>query len=491
MATIFKRGGKKAKGYYYVQWYDHQGKRRTRCTKTTDKATAERIAKQLESQTALRREGVIDPETDVVARESRRTIDEHLADFVAKMKAAGRDPKHIAITARYIRSIADFAGFRRIRDIQAEGVTRYASCLRDKGRSARTVQAYLTAIKSFTKWLAESRKLPHDPLMGLKKPSPKTDRRIERRMLLPEEWRWLKWATQRGPERYGMTPAERVLLYETAIQTGLRSKELRSLTPGLLFVDADPPYLMCKADATKNRKDAKQYVQPELAAALRDHVARKAPKAAVFNLPHESNLARMLRDDLAEARRLWAAEAIEDPQEYARRQESDFLAAENHEGESIDFHALRHTCGAWLAMTGVNPKVVQSVMRHSSITLTMDTYGHLFPGQEADAVERMRGMLGNSAEKPDTLAATGTDGAASPLDGYCSALQLAQQLGRETVRMPAKHCDEADDHKAQEKTPKPLQIQDLSVELRHNARACQSTPAGTRTPDPLIKSQLL
>ncbi len=34
--------------------------------------------------------------------------------------------------------------------------------------------------------------------------------------------------------------------------------------------------------------------------------------------------------------------------------------------------------------------MVQQVMRHQSITLTMDTYGHLFPGQEADAVDRMR-----------------------------------------------------------------------------------------------------
>jgi hypothetical protein len=33
-----------------------------------------------------------------------------------------------------------------------------------------------------------------------------------------------------------------------------------------------------------------------------------------------------------------------------------------------------------------HPKVVQTIMRHSQITLTMDTYGHLFPGQAAEAV---------------------------------------------------------------------------------------------------------
>ncbi|MBI3862791.1 MAG: site-specific integrase, partial [Planctomycetia bacterium] len=37
---------------------------------------------------------------------------------------------------------------------------------------------------------------------------------------------------------------------------------------------------------------------------------------------------------------------------------------------------MRHTCGAWLAMAGAHPKAVQAIMRHSTIVLTMDTYGH-------------------------------------------------------------------------------------------------------------------
>ena len=64
--------------------------------------------------------------------------------------------------------------------------------------------------------------------------------------------------------------------------------------------------------------------------------------------------------------------------------------------------ALRHTCGAWFAMAGEYPTVVQKVMRHESITLTMDTYGHLFPG----AVGRLRPILDTREE---ALQATGTD----------------------------------------------------------------------------------
>jgi len=110
-------------------------------------------------------------------------------------------------------------------------------------------------------------------------------------------------------------------------------------------------------------------------------------------MPYNSDVARMLRADLADAREAWLDDANRDPKEYARRKQSDFLLETNQEGEVLDFHALRHTCGAWLAMTGAHPKVVQTVMRHSTITLTMDTYGHLFPGQEADAISRLPDML--------------------------------------------------------------------------------------------------
>ena len=128
-------------------------------------------------------------------------------------------------------------------------------------------------------------------------------------MLLPEEWRLLETATETGPARFGVTNTERLLLYRTAIQTGLRSSELRSLTRGRLYLDSEPPYITCKAGSTKNRKDARQYIQPELAASLEAHIARKAPRTPVFNLPHESNVARMLRDDLADARKRWLAKA--------------------------------------------------------------------------------------------------------------------------------------------------------------------------------------
>ena len=148
---------------------------------------------------ALRRDGVVDPTLDAISAESQRSVLEHFADLENKLRTAGRTEKHVNSTARFIRWVADHAGFRSVADISADGVNRYAGMLRDEGRAARTIQAHLSAVKAFTRWLTEHHKLPRDPLASVRKPNPRSDRRRERRMLLPDEMPWLKVATETGP----------------------------------------------------------------------------------------------------------------------------------------------------------------------------------------------------------------------------------------------------------------------------------------------------
>lgn len=55
--------------------------------------------------------------------------------------------------------------------------------------------------------------------------------------------------------------------------------------------------------------------------------------------------------------------------------------------EGLRFHDLRHTCASILISQGAHPKEIQARLGHSSITTTMDRYGHLFPslGAKLDA----------------------------------------------------------------------------------------------------------
>ena len=48
-------------------------------------------------------------------------------------------------------------------------------------------------------------------------------------------------------------------------------------------------------------------------------------------------------------------------------------------------HALRHAAASLFIEQGWNPKKIQTLLGHASITMTMDVYGHLFESGEGDA----------------------------------------------------------------------------------------------------------
>ncbi|MGH9119666.1 MAG: tyrosine-type recombinase/integrase [Acidimicrobiales bacterium] len=52
-------------------------------------------------------------------------------------------------------------------------------------------------------------------------------------------------------------------------------------------------------------------------------------------------------------------------------------------------HELRHTCAALLIAEGADPKAIQAQLRHSSIQITFDVYGHLFPGHLDSVMDRL------------------------------------------------------------------------------------------------------
>lgn len=51
-----------------------------------------------------------------------------------------------------------------------------------------------------------------------------------------------------------------------------------------------------------------------------------------------------------------------------------------------NFHSLRHAAASLFIEQGWSPKKIQTIMGHSSIQVTFDIYGHLFPDMENDAI---------------------------------------------------------------------------------------------------------
>jgi hypothetical protein len=96
-------------------------------------------------------------------------------------------------------------------------------------------------------------------------------------------------------------------------------------------------------------------------------------------------------------------------------------------GRYIDFHALRHTTGSFLVASGAHPKVVQSILRHSDINLTMGRYTHVFSGQESEAVAELPDLSLPSKEKQIAVA-TGTENV-TPTDlTYTGKIDVRQRI---------------------------------------------------------------
>jgi len=183
-----------------------------------------------------------------------------------------------------------------------------------------------------------------------------------------------------------------------AVESGLRRNELKTLTVGSF--DFDRLTVKVEAGYSKHRREDVLPLRKETAAAFRSFLTGKLPTARVFNMPDKT--AKMFKADLAAAGIDYVDEA----------------------GRYRDFHILRHTTGSLLAVSGVHPKVAQSIMRHSDINLTMSRYTHIFRGQESDAVAKLPDFSISSSQQQ---VATGTDN--NPVDvAQSSPEKLTPQL---------------------------------------------------------------
>ena len=59
---------------------------------------------------------------------------------------------------------------------------------------------------------------------------------------------------------------------------------------------------------------------------------------------------------------------------------------------STRFHDLRHSYAAMLIAQGAHPRAIMERMGHSTITVTLDTYGHLLPKLDAALDDAIDGM---------------------------------------------------------------------------------------------------
>jgi integrase len=331
----------------------------------------------------------------------------HLSDYRRTLEARGNVSGHVAKARARVAAILVGMKATWLGDIAAGPVLEWLAERRRRSMSVSTSNGYLTAVKSFTRWLWKDKRLPADPLAHLSRLNAKPHLRHQRRAMIEAELRVLLDAAGTSAIVFrGLTGQDRRMLYATAMGTGFRASELASLSPGSFELNADPRIVRVQAGYTKNRKEAVQPLPADLADALRGYLDGKPAGRPLWPGTWNVAAAEMLRLDLDSGRKAWLENA-QNASERERRATDDFLAYRDAAGRVADFHALRHSYVTLLSLSGVAPKLAQELARHSDIRLTMNVYTHAGLYDLAGAVESLPRLL--SATAPEALRATGTD----------------------------------------------------------------------------------
>jgi integrase len=331
-----------------------------------------------------------------------RNLEELLTEFEQSLKAQELNARYVGDCVDLPRLMFKECGFEHFKDINANRVEVYLKDLREgrivqtnkRGRpkktrklSYRRSNMYLKAAKLFCSWLIKRGYAYESPLNPLKMLDCRLDRRHVRRALDTDELKQFLYATATGPERFGMTGAERFLLYRFACETGLRADEIRKLRK--VDFDFGAKTVRVKAETAKGRREDTQHLSPGLAGELRDFMAAKLPDAKAFGgwytaLTDKTVL--IIQKDLAAAG----------------------IPYKDESGRVFDFHSLRGQCATLLALSGVSMKTAQTILRHKDVNLTANVYTHVLRGQEAQAVAALPDLSMASLEAQVSVK-TGTD----------------------------------------------------------------------------------
>ncbi len=377
MASIFKPKGK---AKYVILYTDDKGRRRKKAG-ATDKAVTQRIAAKLENDVALRKQGLIDPAAERFATHERRPIRTHLEDYRAALHAKGNTKKHVDLSVGRALRVISLAGPDRLNELDRDRVQGALAALR-KELSLGTINHHRAAIQGFSRWLWKGGRLRDDPLVGVTGFNAREDRRHDRRTLGVDDLRRLIRAAERGPRYRRMTGPARALCYRLAVSSGLRYSEIRSLTPAAF----DGESVTIAAGYAKNGQTATLPLPGDVASDLAAWIGGMPEDAPIFPLPGRG--ADMLKVDL----------------------EAAGLPYRDAAGLVFDFHSLRCQTATLADQAGCSPRVVQRMMRHSTLELT----GRYTRPRAVDMEDAARSMptLRPSSRERGMIEATGTDDAA-------------------------------------------------------------------------------
>ncbi len=254
-----------------------------------------------------------------------------------------------------LRVLPEF-GDVRLADLRRPDLQEFVEKLLGDGLNPSTIQVALLPLRAIYRRALSRGELAVNPTTGLEMPAVRGGRD---RIADPAEAAALLAAL----------PNEDRPLWATALYAGLRRGELQALRRRDVDLAAGVIHVQHGWDAKEGEIETKGKNR------------RRVPMAAV------------LRDYLLEYR--LRSDTAGDALVFGRTPESPFrpdgpqrqadTAWKKAGLRRITLHECRHTAASLYIAAGVNAKALSTFLGHSSITVTIDRYGHLMPGSEEEA----------------------------------------------------------------------------------------------------------
>ncbi len=265
------------------------------------------------------------------------------------------DPYKPAAIRDYERNlrlrILPVLGHLRLREVKTKDVQRLVDDLVRTGLAPATIDAALTPMRALYRRAVARGDATVNPTVGIEKPAV---RYSDRRVVPPD---------QAGAMIAALEPGERAL-WATALYAGLRRGELIGLRPedvdlGVGVICVERGWDMLEGEIPPKSRQGRRKVP--IAAVLRDHLDQQLLTTEagrpLFGTP---NWIARTND---RARRRWQERGL----------------------PVLTLHEARHSYASFGIAAGLNAKTLSVYMGHANIRITLDLYGHLFPGSETEA----------------------------------------------------------------------------------------------------------
>lgn len=210
----------------------------------------------------------------------------------------------------------------------------------------------------------------------------------------------------------GPVPAADRPILATAMYGGLRRGELQALRAE----DIDLAGGIIRVEYGWDWKDGEIRLKS-------DAGRRRVPISAILRDVLSERLAASGRAGTERIFGLASGSGPFEPTKLTKRADKAWKAAKL---DRITLHECRHTFASLMIAAGVNGKALQTFMGHANIGITLDRYGHLMPGSEAEAAGLLDTYL-EAQRKRDEEAARAAGG---ELPGAPAGAQETHDAGK-------------------------------------------------------------